>query len=153
MLFHGQGEQELTSSKPQVCNRHFTRHNLSQHVTTLGFIQLHLALLALACVLHAAEQEAAAPKSPWSRSPSLIASRLWSPISMYFSAIQPHASASQPAIFAMDLRLGCHPHTSNSSRSFRPRRSSKTDQNGLIRRAGYLSTGSALPCSGLGEIW
>lgn len=32
--------------------------------------------------------------------------------------------------------------------------SSKTfKQNGLIRRAGYLSTGSALPCSGLGEIW
>lgn len=30
MLFHGQGEQELTSSKPQVCNRHFTRHNMSQ---------------------------------------------------------------------------------------------------------------------------
>lgn len=74
---------------------------------------------------------------------------------MYFSAIQPHASASQPAIFAMDLRLGCHPHTSNSSRSFRPRRSSKTVSSGgqVICQLDQLYPVQDLEKSGKKAFW
>ncbi len=80
--------------------------------------QLHLAL-ALACLLHV-EQEEAAPKSPWS--PSWNVCRLfascWSPISIIFNLLLCNPASRicfTTCHFAMDLRLGCHPLTSNSA--------------------------------------